>query len=686
MNKKKLALSLLITIFLTSVSAYAEEQIPSYDMEEIIISADADRQAVSTSEVNVKIVNPGSVKTVPELLRRISGLNIQMRTSYDNQDSTVKMRGLDAKRYTVLIDGRPMNMSGVMGGSFINWNNIPLDTIERIRIIRGAKSAAHGNTVGGVIHIITKDYKEPGGQLDVGFGENGAYQYRLNYGATDRKVTWSVYGNKFGRDAFLRNNDYDADQYGLAVKFQFTADDSLKFSFDKTEERRGRIIPNYPGSGNYDPSYPLVPKPAEDNEYPYPGSYWDRAMNTYTTTYHHNTKQGFLDLTYWKNNEKRREFNYDEQGMLVEDKTIPADQSSGWLLAGQSAIGKHTYGYGTEFKRMRYKSGWYKIRSPKASDIYPSQKADLFGLYVEDTWKLNNRWTGNIGLRYDKIDAGPDDPRAAAPNATPSGQVVPKIIDYSESGVSPKFNFSFRNNEETTTFISVTRLWRAPSMPEFYWWSNNRQGYIPGHTANTLGKDTMLKAEKGWGYEIGVEKKVSPAFTAKLTGYYQDIDDYINFTHKYPFSCYNISNAKIWGFEWENTYKLNNIAEVYLNYTNLHTKKEGVNSADRLGLQGTLDYSPRHKVSLGYTYDSRPWLLNYSMDYTSDQTANFPYGTVDVIRLGGYVVHNISATRNLNEDSSITLSIANLLDKEYAEQNGYPMQGRIFSADYRHKL
>jgi len=67
MNKKKLALSLLITIFLTSVSAYAEEQIPSYDMEEIIISADADRQAVSTSEVNVKIVNPGSVKTVPEL-------------------------------------------------------------------------------------------------------------------------------------------------------------------------------------------------------------------------------------------------------------------------------------------------------------------------------------------------------------------------------------------------------------------------------------------------------------------------------------------------------------------------------------------------------------------------------------------------------------------------------------------
>jgi|GEM_PF-5689960 len=36
-------------------------------------------------------------------------------------------------------------------------------------------------------------------------------------------------------------------------------------------------------------------------------------MNTYTTTYHHNTKQGFLDLTYWKNNEKRREFNYNEQ-------------------------------------------------------------------------------------------------------------------------------------------------------------------------------------------------------------------------------------------------------------------------------------------------------------------------------------------------------------------------------------
>lgn len=196
----------------------------------------------------------------------------------------------------------------------------------------------------------------------------------------------------------------------------------------------------------------------------------------------------------------------------------------------------------------------------------------------------------------------------------------------------------------------------------------------------------MLNPEKGWEYELGVERKVSPQLTTKLTAYYQNINDYINFTHQYPYSCYNIPKAKLWGVEWENSYQLNQAARVFLNYTNQHTKKEGVDPSDNLGLRHELDYRPRHKATLGYQYDAKPWHIRYTVDYTGEQSANYPYGTPAIIRLGGYVVHDLAVTRDLTEDSSLTLSINNLFDKHYAEQNNYPMPGRLVSVVYRYKL
>jgi outer membrane receptor protein involved in Fe transport len=261
----------------------------------------------------------------------------------------------------------------------------------------------------------------------------------------------------------------------------------------------------------------------------------------------------------------------------------------------------------------------------------------------------------------------------------PDASPTTKSID--ADGFSPKVNFAFRNDKDTTTFLSVSRLWRSPSMAEFYWWSVNQTAPMPGAV---IAGD--IKPEKGWGYEIGIEHKLSPAFTTKLTGYYQNIDDYINFTHQFPFSCYNIDNARLWGFEWENNYQLDDQSRFFLHYTNQHTKKTGVDPGDNLGLHNELDYRPRHKVAVGYHYDAKPWQFWYTIQYTGEQTANYPYGTADLLRLGGYTTHTVSLTRELTSDSSLTVAIDNLFDKYYVEQNNYPMPGRLLSATFKQKI
>jgi Outer membrane cobalamin receptor protein len=201
-----------------------------------------------------------------------------------------------------------------------------------------------------------------------------------------------------------------------------------------------------------------------------------------------------------------------------------------------------------------------------------------------------------------------------------------------------------------------------------------------------LGINSELKPEQGWEYEIGVTHRISKNYTTKLSLYYQEIQDYINFTHQYPFSVYNIDQAKLWGLEWENSYKINDQSSLLFNYTNQHTMKNGVLTADNLGLQGELDYRPRHKVSIGYQYDAKPWQLRYTIDYTGHQTANYPYGSANTIGIGGYTVHNLAITHALQKDSSITVSIDNLFDKDYVEQYDYSMPGRLFGVTFNQKL
>ena len=175
-----LAIGAALTLFCHP--AFAAET-STFEMEEILVTGDIIKPApVSTLEA--KVVSPGKVTTLPDLLRNSAGIDVQLRSAYDNSDGAIKLRGYDARRYTVLINGRPAGMAGVMGGSYVDWLAIPLSSIEKVQITKGVKSAAHGNTLGGVINIVTKSGYN-GGQIDLATGQNGRYQSSFQYGGSN---------------------------------------------------------------------------------------------------------------------------------------------------------------------------------------------------------------------------------------------------------------------------------------------------------------------------------------------------------------------------------------------------------------------------------------------------------------------------------------------------------------------
>ena len=672
MKKKLLP---FLTLCLYALPTYAHN-LPSFTLPDVVIYASGEN--VDTV-VNAQQVNIGAAQTVPELLRNTAGIQIQARPNAGgNEDLTVKLRGHDSRHYTVLMDGIPQSMSGVMGGGYVNWNAIPLGMVERIEIIKGAKSAAYGQSEGGVINIITKKSADAG-ELQLTTGNNDRRQYIFNYGVQTDKLGFRVYANKSEQDAYLRNSDYDNEQTGINLNYKLSQTDSLRFNYDHQQLKRGLVIAN--NTSNFDSRYPISSGDtfANSNAAPEDGSYTKIYRNNFNVTWNSDRDNGSDSLTYWKNYEKQREHNVNA-GKVMFDRYNVTDKSSGVMYKGNAKVNaKHHLGYGVDYKRLRYGYGWYNSNAtvtsdgkikPAGGELYPSQKLDVWGVYIEDNWQMDDRWLTNIGLRYDKMKGDRD-----AAQATNIGSM-------NESALSPKLNVHFKNDERTTTSLGINRIWRAPSMAEFYW----------HFSADAFARSANLNPEKGWGYEASLARQFNDKLYSKATAFYQDIKDYINFTHQYPFRCYNIDKAQLWGFELENTWKLDDSSNIFLNYTNMHTKKEGVLAEDKIGLRGELDYRPRHTLALGYQYDEGKWHARYDMTYTSSQKATLGYPATkqglpyEEKEIGGYVVHNLSATYDLTKNSSVNFSLYNIFDKDYCEIYGYPMEGRVFTATFTQKF
>src|SRR5690606_12831414 len=98
--------------------------------------------------------------TLLDAVRELEGVDIGETNDKTGQGS-ISIRGMGSDYTLLLIDGRRQNNHGDIypnnfGGN--QFNHIPpLDSIERIEVIRGPASTLYGaDALGGVINIITK--------------------------------------------------------------------------------------------------------------------------------------------------------------------------------------------------------------------------------------------------------------------------------------------------------------------------------------------------------------------------------------------------------------------------------------------------------------------------------------------------------------------------------------------------
>lgn len=137
----------------------SEETAPPVQ-ETIVVTATRSERPGDAVPMSVTVIDDESVELAPsstldDLLRSIPGINLPMGSSAVQypEVSRISMRGLGGKRVLVLLDGLPLNDAYF---EYIQWNKVPLSSIERIEVVRGAGASLFGNNaLGGMINVIT---------------------------------------------------------------------------------------------------------------------------------------------------------------------------------------------------------------------------------------------------------------------------------------------------------------------------------------------------------------------------------------------------------------------------------------------------------------------------------------------------------------------------------------------------
>lgn len=186
--------------------------------DEVVVSANRNEVSRKDAPVVVNVMSQKLFETVnsPDLAK---SLNYQSGVRVENncQNCTfpqVRINGLEGPYSQILINSRPVMsaLSGVYG-----LEQIPVNMIERIEVVRGGGSALFGaNAVAGTINIITKDPISNSFQFNTNFTSMGGKSWEQYMGGNVSLVSDdNTYGIAM-YETYRNRNPYDRDDDGFS--------------------------------------------------------------------------------------------------------------------------------------------------------------------------------------------------------------------------------------------------------------------------------------------------------------------------------------------------------------------------------------------------------------------------------------------------------------------------------------
>jgi len=629
----------LCFLCLLSSGALAQENL-NFDLGEIVVRKD--KQAVfgtaPTAEISAQDIEIKNAQTVDEALDFIPGVGL---TVGQKNEPYVMIRGFNQDKVLILLDGIPI-ASPYYG--YVDLNQIPIESIAKIKVIKGLVSPLYGaNAMGGVINIVTKKPgKKPYLEISSGFSDHSTQHYILNYSARTEDLSLWLSGSHRESDGFRLSREFQAKQNengGFRENSFYEKDSfSFKLSFDKNDDHNLTAFFNY-----FDNEKGIPPHVFDNNPRYWRFTQWKRWM---------------IALA----NESKITDNLSVKGRVFYDKydnTLKSYDDSSYTTQSKASSWTSTYdeyAAGTSIyldfnpENIHYFKGAFNFKN----DVHKEQddtgqpwetyEIHTYSFGLEDEIVLNKKFSLSIGASYDLFD---------------------QIKTYTEQkgsdidSLNPIFMVNYSLTPETLIYSSASRRTRFPTMHQLY---------------SATSGNPSLKEQRNINFDLGINHDFKDLATVQLNYFYNNVKDLIDRASKND-QFLNISKAIFEGIEANVQTKIGKYLSGRLSYTYLDARDKNPSLFART--EKELPNIPKHKADFELKYLS-DFGLTYSLLGSYSGQRYFYDKFNEQHKLGGYFVWNTKISQEFLENWEASIYIENIFDRNYQEEEGYPQPGRTF--------
>jgi outer membrane receptor protein involved in Fe transport len=562
-------------------------------------------------------------------------------------------------------------------------------------LITGALPAEYGFLQAGVVDIQTKSGStDPGGVVSMEGGSRGYLQPSFSYGGVTGNTDYFFTGDYLRNPVGIENptSSYSpihdvSDQYHLLWHFSTILDPTTRVSLIVGVSNEQFQIPNNPGQT---PTYVVngvsTFNSADLNEY-------QREITDFgilSLQKHYDTVDEQISLY-----SRYSSLNYtpDTLGDLMYNGIAQTADRSVWSNGVQNdgswrINDAHTLRFGFQFEADALNvstasevlpatsgeyldSGMPVQTSETPETIYQGQQkvGTLYGLYLQDEWKILPRVTINYGTRFDGVN------------------------EYtSATQLSPRINVVWKPTNTTTLHAGYARYFTPP--PFELIGSNTVSAFANTTGASASTQDSTVKAERDDYYDVGVQQILSPALRVGVDAYYKSAHDLIDegqFGAPVILTAFNYAQGEDTGVEFSASYDRGPLS-LYGNLAYSRAIGKDIDSAQFNFDEETLAYSQQHWIYLdhdqrvtgsagiAYTLHAKtrnPTLLTADLIYGSGLRSDLTTDTETIpngAEVPGYYTLNGSIVQPLNfygwRGATVRLDVINLLDRTYELRTG----------------
>ncbi|MDD5476821.1 MAG: TonB-dependent receptor [Candidatus Omnitrophica bacterium] len=666
------ALSVVLGTF---VFSYADD----VDLEKIVVTPYRYGESLAKTAADVTVVTKGDIEgsnshNVVDVFRSIPGVTVRDYFGNGTQ-ATVDIGGFGEQgplNVLVLVDGRRANNVDLSG---VNWNQIPLDEVERIEVVRGGSGAVlYGdNASSGVVNIITKKGSgKPKVELETEYGSYDMNKEKLSLGGkVNNKLS---YWFSLGRDSTngYRNNSFNKDS-DFASKIAYDFNDMLSAHFD---------------SGFHASTYGL------------PGALFQSDIDQHSRRYarfgndHANGKDYYFvlgpKLQFLGLGNLNLDFSYRQNDVdsyyLTSNHLAYRNSIETFGMTPKYTLDNSIFNHDNKFiAGLDFYRSLYSSRScPMSDDSTVNQYTDIhknsLGSYLQDEFSILKQLTLVGGYRHEFADY-----TFAYHDNTGFNPDQDTKVKFNMDSFNSGLTYTYK--DDSNVFLNVNRSFRFPEVDEFT--------YMDATSFQTL-LNTDLKPQSSIDYQIGLRHKFSDRFKGNLSLFRMNVKNelYLNATDTWDGFEWNSKNENYdrtvhEGLESSLDAKLNDWVTLFGNYTFTNAYFDG---GQYSGSQ--IPLVSKHKGSVGLKF-ALPMDISLNIIgtylgpryYLNDQANAYS-------KLNGYMVADTNLSWHC-KDFKVTFGINNLFDKQYSEYAGvlqgfsvghavgdkfyYPNPGRNFS-------